>query len=321
MGILRTAFFLVGTTIGAGFLTGAELVRFFGGGGGMAYLVSCAAWCAQTAFFLYLGKKYGGFAGAMRALFGRAADVLSCALLAALFVPCAGMLAGLDALFPALSPAASVGGLLLVLLVTRGGMKRMSLFNAILVPLLLGYVVCTGGGGEFALHAAGTGKGLLYACMNVAFSAPAVMEAGRNARAPVRAALLAAGCIFVCGIFILGAVSAAGTSASPMPYLAAVGAHPLFFVALACAVLTSLASSLLPLLSACERYAGGQKNAAKALVALAAFLLSRLGLSGVVGALYPVAGVFGALFSAVCVFDEYLFKKHDERVHSRRQQT
>ena len=31
MGIVRAAFFIVGTSIGAGFISGAELVRFFRG--------------------------------------------------------------------------------------------------------------------------------------------------------------------------------------------------------------------------------------------------------------------------------------------------
>ena len=92
-----------------------------------------------------------------------------------------------------------------------------------------------------------------------------------------------------------------------------------FFAAVACAVLTSLASALFPLLSACERFAGEKKNAAKIVILLAAFLLSRLGLNGVIGVLYPAVGVFGAVFSAVCIFNEYFFKQYHQRIHSRRQ--
>ena len=58
MGIIRTAFFLVGTTIGAGFLTGAELVRFFPGRGYLpAFAFSCVLFGGANAFFLCLGKK------------------------------------------------------------------------------------------------------------------------------------------------------------------------------------------------------------------------------------------------------------------------
>ena len=61
MGVVRTALFLIGTTIGAGFLTGAELIRFFGGNGYLPSLaLACAVYCLACAFFLSLGKKYGG---------------------------------------------------------------------------------------------------------------------------------------------------------------------------------------------------------------------------------------------------------------------
>ena len=60
MGILRLTFFLVGCVLGAGFVTGAELVRFFGKSYLPAFALSCLVFAAGCAFFLSLGKKYGG---------------------------------------------------------------------------------------------------------------------------------------------------------------------------------------------------------------------------------------------------------------------
>lgn len=324
MGIVRTAFFLVGTTIGAGFLTGAELIRFFRGAGSLASLAfSCAVYCLVCAFLLHLGKKYNGFAGAMHALFGRGANVAICLLLAVAFVPCAGMLAGLDELLPAYRPLPSLAGLAIVLVFLSRGMRGVSFLSVLLVPLLLVFIFFSGTGFVTAAFpsASETGRGLLYATMNAAFAAPAFMDAGRDTRAPVRSSVLASGAVFLCGAIILGGVFGAGGDAvsAPMPYLYVMRGSKVFFATVACAVLTSLASALFPLLSACERFAGEKKNAAKIVILLAAFLLSRLGLNGVIGVLYPAVGVFGAVFSAVCIFNEYFFKQYHQRIHSRRQ--
>ena len=144
---MRAAFFLVGTTMGAGFLTGAELVRFFGGQGYLcAFALSCALYGGACAFFLRLGKKYGGFAGAMQALFRGAAKAVTCLLLAVSFVPCAGMLAGLDALFAQVRPLGSLLGLVVVLVFLSRGFKGIGLLNVLLVPLLLVFVLSSGTG-------------------------------------------------------------------------------------------------------------------------------------------------------------------------------
>ena len=90
MGALRGAFFILGGAIGAGFISGAELVHFFHT---KYYLWSVLAASAVFALlarcYLFLGKKYGGFAGATEALFGRAAKGIRAALSLCAFVPCA----------------------------------------------------------------------------------------------------------------------------------------------------------------------------------------------------------------------------------------
>ena len=177
------------------------------------------------------------------------------------------MLAALDALFPSLGAAASLLGLAVVLVFVRHGTRGVSLLNVLLVPLLLAFVFLLGKA-PLRAASAGWGNAFLYAFMNAAFSAPALMDAGREVRAPVRAALLAAGCIFLCGALILGAIARAGNPGSPMPFLVVAGGNRLFFLAAACAVLTSLAAALFPLLSACERYAGKAKTPQRALCSL-----------------------------------------------------
>ena len=61
MGILEGALFIVGGAIGAGFISGAELVRFFHTQNFfLPVLLSCLLFFAQCALFLSLGKRHGG---------------------------------------------------------------------------------------------------------------------------------------------------------------------------------------------------------------------------------------------------------------------
>ena len=327
MGTIRAALFLIGTTVGAGFLTGAELVRFFGGAG---YLFALAAACGMQfacgVLFLSLGKKYGGCNGAMRALFGRSGKAIYIMLLAVTFFPCAGMLAGLDALISNYAPFPSIIGLAVVVFFLCRGLRGVGALNTALVPFLIALVLLTGIGKVAApLQMPALSEGgnaVLYAGMNTAFAAPVLMDTGREVRAPVRACAFASVCIFLCGACILGGIFAMGDAAlvSPMPYLVVIRGRRVFAVAVGCSVLTSLSSALYPLFTACERL-GAQKNAARGVVLLAAFILSRVGLARVIDLFYPIAGAIGIVFSVVCVLDEYLFQQYHKGVHARRKQT
>ncbi len=321
MGIFKTTFFIVGTSIGAGFLSGAELVRFFGTERVLLpVLLSSAVFFCLSALFLRLGKKYNGMEGALHALFGRAAKGMEVLFAALSFIPCAGMLAGLDALFPALSPLISLSGLGLVLCFLRRGMGGISLLNSLLVPVLLLFVLLSRGGTLFFPGRTGHDLGVLYAGMNSFLALPVLLEAGREAKRPVLSAFLASAVVCVSALFVLGRIFSEGAGAldAELPFLYAMRGRKSFFAASALAILTSLGSALYPLLRLCER--AKRKNAAKGGVLFAAFLFSRLGLAGIVRFFYPAVGALGLLFSVVCVLHEYLFEQHHQKVHRRGKQ-
>ena len=72
---VKLSFTLVGTIVGAGFLSGAELVRFFPSEGYLSYAIISALLYAGCFYLLYrCGKKFGGFAGTVNALFGKGAQ-------------------------------------------------------------------------------------------------------------------------------------------------------------------------------------------------------------------------------------------------------
>lgn len=318
----------MGTCIGAGFVSGAELVRFFGADAFfLPVFLSSLVFCFLLVLSLTLGKRYGGYEGVTRALFGRFSLCVRIIILFVSLVPCAGFLAGFDALLPQYKPLLSVIGLVVVSLFVGKGMKGVGILNAVLVPALLLFIFCYGNLNQaFALFVPdkinGFFGGTLYAGMNTFLALPVLMDAGKDMKCPKLSAALAALFIGLCALFVLGAVSKCGEGAvrSDMPFLFVMRGNILFYVAAALAIATSLASVLYPLFSVCER-AGGRvkKYAARLTVMLAAFLLSRVGFSSIIGYFYPILGILGLCFSVFCIFHEYFFKQHDEKVHTRRQ--
>lgn len=328
MGILRATFFIVGTSIGAGFISGAELVRFFRGEQFLLpVILSSLIFMALVRHFLRLGKSYGGYRGAMRFLFRKAAPFIEGAVCLLSLIPAAGMLAGLDALLPDFTPLLSVAGTVISAVCVWKGTKGISLFNLILVPALLLFVWGFGWGNFSFRYPTESGTiasylgGAVYAGLNAFLAAPVLMDAGRDLKYTFPPALLSAAIVAVSAVCILGKIygEGAGAISSEMPFLYVMRNAKIFFVAVALAILTSLVSSLYPLLTAFDFLA--KKNvriAAKGGVLLAAFLLSRLGLSGIVNYCYPVLGGAGLCLSAVCILNEELFKKNHEKVHPRR---
>lgn len=321
MGILRGAFFIVGSTIGAGFITGAELVRFFGADRFLLPLFfSCSLFSALCVLYLRLGKKYGGFRGVMK-LFGRGEKIVGFVFYLCAFISSAGMLAGLDALLPECSPLLSVLGLLLSVFFLGKGTDGVSKLNLILVPLLLFFVFFFCGKLVFSYPRGGTGEDVfLYAGMNAFFLAPVLMDAGGEMDHPAVSSVFAAGIVFLAAVCILGSVYREGANAlnAEMPFLK-VAKGKIFSVAVGVAILTSLISSLYTPISACNAFGGKKKTAAKGGVLLAAFCLSRIGLKGIVDLLYPFIGGAGLFFSALCILYDQLFEKHHKRIHSRRE--
>lgn len=321
---------MVGTCIGAGFVSGAELVRFFGIDGFLLPgVLSSVVFFLLLTQALELGKKYNGYEGVMDALFARFAPVAKTVVILLALIPCAGLVAGFDALLPAYKPLLSVIGLLVVSLFVGKGMKGISLLNLVLVPALLCFLFYYGDA-PYAFYeilpqnASGLFGGVLYAGMNTFLALPALMDAGKEMKRPRLSAVLSALFIGLCAVFVLGAIARMGEEAlkNEMPFLAVTGKNPLFYLAAALAVATSLASALYPLFCACNRCAKGKpfkKFAARAIVLLAAFVLSRFGLKQIVGYFYPVLGILGLFFSAFCIFHEYLFEQNDEKIHRRRQ--
>lgn len=259
------AFSLFGAVVGAGFMTGAELVRFFPLCAAFAHAAVAAGLFAACFLLLFdAGRKCGGFEGALRCC-GRAAPVFRALLHFASFITCAAMLAGLDGavrtgfgLRYAL-PVAALCALPAMFFVARRGMRGVAALSAALVPVMAAVFAARAGdipagftpSSPQSAFTSLTGV-CLYAAMNCFLAAPLACDAGREG-AGRGGCIAAAALIGFCIAAALGAVARAGTAGEEMPFLAA-GGGGLAAVACICAVLTTLFSSFYPLARAAEQY-------------------------------------------------------------------
>lgn len=326
MGVVRATLFLVGVSIGAGFISGAELVSFLA----CEYVLWAIALFA-IAFFLLcfqllsLGKKYGGYEGAFRALFKRKSGAALWIMPLFSLFPCAGMLSGLDALLPRLTPLPSLVGIAVVLIVLRFGMKGMSWLNLVLVPVLL-LIIFTGGRplsyDDPTLRFGGFGW-LSYAGMNVFLALPTLLDAGREIKSPLFASLCSSVVTAIVAAVVLGQIVYEGANAlqAELPLLYVMRESVFFYLVSALAIFSSLTASVYALFQCCRNQKGRAAIARKTAALCLAFALSRLGLNKIVTFVYPVFGFFGIVFSLFCLLHEYFFKKHDKKVHSCGKQT
>ena len=265
------AFSLFGAVVGAGFMTGAELVRFFPLRAAFAHAAVAAGLFAACFLLLFdAGRKCGGFEGALRCC-GCAAPVFRALLHFASFITCAAMLAGLDGavrtgfgLRYAL-PVAALCALPAMFFVARRGMRGVAALSAALVPVMAAVFAARAGdipagftpSSPQSAFTSLTGV-CLYAAMNCFLAAPLACDAGREG-AGRGGCIAAAALIGFCIAAALGAVARAGTAGEEMPFLAAGGGGPAA-VACICAVLTTLFSSFYPLARAAEQYSAEKEG-------------------------------------------------------------
>ena len=334
---------LVGTVVGAGFISGAELVRFFPSEGFLPYVYVAAGLFALFFYLLFrVGRAFGGYEGALSALFGKFAPLFRAVLLAASLVMCGSMLAGITAAvregfgISEAFPFAALAALVLLHFLSYRGVKGIFAVNLALVPVILAFI------GAYAFRAPYGGMPygesdafsslcavVLYVAMNAFLAAPVVCDAG--AKGGGRAGcFISAALIGFCIAAVLANITAEGAGAlsAEMPFLYVVGKNAalgnLFSAVCLCGILTTLFSSYYPL----HNCVNGKKRAPlwRALLCLGAFALSVLGLKQIVRYAYPLVGAAGAVFLAVCAvrsrrsfFDEYFFRKRDDGVHPRRE--
>ena len=324
---IKTAFVLFGTVVGAGFVSGAELVRFFPLRGYFHYVL-LAGLLMYAGFFLLLklGAKTGGYEQTLRFVFGKFSSVFKIVISICSAVICASMLAGLDAVlcegfgselhFPVFSAAAVT----LVFFLSGKGIGAVGIINLCLVPFIFIFIARLAGGYENTATFYGGNHParclilvFLYAGMNVFLAAPVVCDSGARGSGSF-SALLSAAAIGFCISVILSVIFRSGANAltASMPLLYAVGGKgKTFSLICVCGILTTLFSSFYPL----EGYIGKSRRTrlTRFIVCFVLFGFSRLGLKNIVAFAYPILGSAGLIFLFICAFRLLQEKKSDKK--------
>lgn len=333
-GWLQAAFIIIGSVVGAGFISGGELVRFFPTSNYLPYVYAAGVlFFAYFALLLACGKKYGGFDGVLSALFQKFAPAVHAVFGLCCFVICATMLAGIDSVFfeafgiPKSVPVLSAAVLAAVFFICRKGIGGIGKVNFVLVPVILVFVVAfafTEKGGEYDFTMADNSRGLLYTLlyvgMNAFLAAPVVCDLGKSAP-PLPVSLTASFCIAFCAALILGVICREGANAlgADMPLLYVVGKRgavlgKVFSLVSLCGIVTTLFSSYYPLHAATEHQK--KRELLRVILCLGAILLARVGLKGIIETIYPALGAFGLVFGVFLAVR--LFKDRERLASPRR---
>lgn len=270
---------IVGAVAGAGFLSGRELLEFYGGFRVFPLAFSFAAFALGFLLFLRLGANYGGFDGVMRGLFsdnaisggsrsggavqsagaawaGRAAKgaALFCS-----FSVGAATLSAVHAAYPQGRPFFAIAFVAIALLCTRRGISGLSSFGAVFTPFLIAAVLALiAFRGCFSLPertdllcgARASCAGTVYACMNVFAVSPVLCDLGKtlkNKKKTAVAAFGAAGALMLLSAAILSAVGGDKCSYSkPLPLDYVLNGGKFFALLSAIGMLTTFTACFYP---------------------------------------------------------------------------
>jgi uncharacterized membrane protein YkvI len=325
---VKTIFTVIGSVIGAGFISGRELVRFFGGEAFPPFLL-----LAGLLFFVYIffllraGKKYGGFTSFCRVVFGKGEKAVQIIFCFCSFVVVAAMLAGINALEESYQPFIAVLTAVGCFFLVKKGVNGLNMLNLLLVPFILAYIIVgLVTEGEFAFVAETQNAGMggmfvwIYAAMNIFLSSSVVMDCGARlgkqsqiTLVAVISSLVIGGCIAL----ILSAIGAKeGAKEHTMPLLYVLKRGKLFPLIGYFGIVTTLISSYYPLHIFPK---GKHKDAARLFTLAAASVCSLFGLKEIVEYAYPVMGGLGILFLSVVIFHDDLFEKGYHKIHDARQ--
>jgi uncharacterized membrane protein YkvI len=325
---VKTIFTVIGSVIGAGFISGRELVRFFGGEAYPPFLLlEGFLFFVYIFFLLSAGKKYGGFTSFCRTVFGKGERVVQIVFCFCSFVVVAAMLAGINALEESYQPFIAVLTAVGCFFLAKKGVGGVGVLNLLLVPCILIYIaVGLGVEGEFLLVAETQSSGMggmfvwIYVAMNIFLSSSVVMDQGAklNGKGQITyvaalSALMIGGCIAL----VLAAIGAKdGAKDHTMPLLYVLKEGKLFPLVSYFGIVTTLISSYYPLHIF---FQGKHKDAARLFTLAAASVCSLFGLKEIVEYAYPVMGVLGIVFLTVVIFHDKLFEQGYHKIHNARQ--
>jgi uncharacterized membrane protein YkvI len=308
--ILRTVFLITGTIIGAGFITGAELISFFGANNFLTPVIMATFFIGLVLAVIFCSLKNAenstdGVGKLTHGKFYRTATCFSSLVFSA------STLAGIDAL---LNTVVNLGGfqvgsivvITLVSVFSKHGVKGMEKLNFFLMPIIiiaLNLLIFSKQSINLSnlekTTVKGGAKSLLYVFINVFISIPVMSETLQNKskKALVTISFVVGIIIGLQALIILVAVKNSGINAytdMPLYYALYNGEFSaIYFTSMLTCALTSAFTTYYPLYQYSKKKANGFGLGVCALLTL---IFSKLGLEKIVSYAYPIVGSFGVLF-------------------------
>ena len=310
---LSTSFLIIGTVIGAGFVSGREIIQFFGGNVFVSASIAGILFFVITLLLLVTGIKYKTLSGVNGALFYRSKYLVNGSLFVCMLAVASAGVATVDSLanslfsMPANLPIFSIIMLILACFCAKKGINGLAFVNALLVPVLLvvSLVLMLFKGG-FYYATEGVSNPLLYVSFNMFLSVAVIFEAGAkiDGKTAFYSSLISAVITTVYIVLIYGSVSYEGINAInsdlPLFYSLSLLGNSVsicFACVLVIGSFTTLVSAYYPLAKGFTAVLGRRGDVTALIVV---FLLSRLGIKNIVAYAYPVAGVLGVIYF-ICI--------------------
>ena len=305
--VLTTVFVCLGASIGAGFVSGSELVAFFGVDNFFGVVLLSCVLTAICFCLVFSVAKNQEFAFVKRNLFGQS-KVFNGASVVCNFLFFVSMIAGLDAVWDTLDvlkglPVLSLLSVILISFLARFGIKGLEKLNLYLMPLVIVIVLLCAFTADKGVKATGENGGVinavLYCFLNTFVSMPVLFATakGKSKNTLLVSSLIVALVILVLSVVILTVVkNNANSQFFAMPFCLATTSSPFnkcLSVALIIGAFTSGASAYHPVYQAVK---GRYGWLGVVVIGVVAFTLSRLGLTAIVKYVYPLIAGFGGLY-------------------------
>ncbi len=321
---IKISFVIIGTVIGAGFLSGKEIVQFFYGSD--MFLTSVAVFILFFIglIFLLSASKY---------LNSKLYSITRYLILMGNLVILSGMLSAVETLFNQVInwnlnfPIYSIITLLFSNIVMFKGTKGLEKVNLFLVPLIIlililcifqstkSTIVTTGTIQPFSIFA--------YVGMNLFLAIPVLNGLGQRKSKSVLITSAAISSLILASLifFVLSCLNGAdnNTLFASLPIMNLLNSNKIlkifYSIILYFGIITTLLSAHYPLYNYFEDDNYGVIG--RIFISIIAFLLSRVGFYNIVAFIYPVIGVIGALIIIIFAFQSISFLNTQRQSTSR----
>ena len=300
---LKTAFAIIGTVIGAGFITGREIITFFHGINLIYSVIMFFIFFTVAICFLLNAKnlqklKIHKFFQPL-ILFGN-------------LIILSGMLSALDDVFfevtkiPFNLPFFSIIMLIISNVVVSKGVEGLKVCNTFLVPLMLvvtAIILFFFGSNKLVVFSNFNIKNVvLYIGMNTFMSSTVFNDLGETLtlKQSIFTSIIVSAilCLMIFGIELSLNGCDKSVIDSNVPLLSMLRGRKniktIFSLVVVIGIITTLFSSHYPLFLFCENFK--KANIAKVTLSVVAFAISRMGFYNIVNYLYPLLGVIGVVY-------------------------